>query len=235
MLPEWTVLTLILIAFSGSVTLCGLHATDMPMENAVWLFAMSCGFPCLAAILQMFALTGKSRRFPRYEGRFFLRLHEWTAYLLTLFLLLHILLAVRAEPLLWRDMWPPAGRVMQTGLAAVILLPLLILSSRTRIRKHLFGSADSFRRWHYAGAVLLLLFSVLHVILSDLSLVGGLWIVGLIALAMLTVLLPRRRGKHTTKEKISRQKNTRDYAFPVVFWLGLAGLLVPLLAAVRAD
>ncbi|MCE0743791.1 ferric reductase-like transmembrane domain-containing protein [Acetobacter sicerae] len=233
-MPGWIALAALLALLCTTFLLACAFAAGQPGTAIMWDIAMIGGYSALFALFQMFFLTGRPLDRPLYEGKFFLRLHEYTGYLVLLLAVVHVIGGVWAEPLLWRDIWPPVLPVMQTGAFAILLLVILAVVSQPRWKLAVFRNARIFRYCHYSLAAVLLCMTGLHAWQADFRIATPVLtfsLIGLITLALIVPLLvralpvPVRRGE-------KRLRNTADLAVPVVVILGCIGLLLPVLCAV---
>ncbi|AQS83578.1 MAG: ferric reductase-like transmembrane domain-containing protein [Acetobacter aceti] len=236
-MPGWIVLAALFVLFFIVFLLVFTFGGGQPGVAGVWDVAMIGGYSALFVLLQMFFLTGRPLERPFYEGKFFIRLHEYAGYLVLLLIVAHVGGGLWAEPLLLQDLWPPALPVMQTGVLASFIVIILAIVSQPRWKLAVFRNARIFRYCHYGLAAALLCLTGLHAWQADFRTampaltvsLAGLSVVALAVPLSVRVLAarPRRGGR--------RQRKTAGFALPVVVALGCVGLLVPVLCAVWLD
>ncbi|MCH4092147.1 ferric reductase-like transmembrane domain-containing protein [Acetobacter sp.] len=232
-MPGWIALAALLALLCTAFLLVCVFAAGQPGTAGLWDVTMIGGYSALFALFQMFFLTGRPLDRPVYEGRFFLRLHEYTAYLILLLVIAHVIGGVWAEPLLWRDIWPPVLPVMQTGALASLLLVILAVVSQPRWKLAVFRNARIFRYCHYGLAAILLCVTGLHAWQAGFRIATPALtfsLVGMSALALAVPLLVRALPVQSRRGE-KRLRNTAALAVPVVIILGCVGLLVPVLCA----
>ncbi|MBO1361823.1 hypothetical protein J2D73_18735 [Acetobacter sacchari] len=217
------------IVFSGAILL----VSPVPTLGLLWDMAMLCGFSALFVLLQMFALTGRPLSTPFYEGKFFIRLHEYGAYILLAFVACHIGFSLWAEPLLLEDMLPPVTGVMQTGAVTLMLLAVATFASLPPVRRTAFGTARLFRRCHSVLATLLLCAAAAHAWLAGLRL-DGFWSSVVLAVPVgvaLTLPWAARWAARPHRTPGKRARNTARFAAPVAMAILSLGAALPLLGA----
>lgn len=194
--------------------LLGLGA--MPGLGYAWDFANAAGLlgACLAGLL--FVMGGRPQPRPRYEGKFFLRLHRDLGFAAVALLLVHIVALLVDEPLLIEDLLPSAPGYMLAGLVSAVLMLVLAVSSLSRVRPRWSSSAATFRRWHYGGSLLALLLMAVHVLGAGYY-SGGAWKGALLVALMLAVAVWPRLPKSANGIR-GRQRNTAQRAT----WFALA-------------
>ena len=200
----------------------------------MWNTAMIGGYSALFTLFQMFCLTGRPLDWPAYEGKFFIRLHEYTGYLILSLVAAHVIGGLWAEPLLWRDIWPPVLPVMQTGVSATFLLLILAVVSQPRWKLVIFQNARAFRYCHYGLAAILLCVTGFHVWQADFRISKPAMTFSLAGMSALVLGVPflMRATPNQLRERGKRLRNTAGLAIPVVVILGCVGLLAPVLCAV---
>lgn len=126
-------------------------ASQMPRAPAAgpaWDWGNALGYLGLAACLLLFIYAGRPRVFPPFHGRFFASLHRDLGYAALWLVTGHVGLLLYAEPLLLEYLKPTAPLYMLAGLAALLLLLVLVISSVTGWRKRLWPDYRRFRRLH---------------------------------------------------------------------------------------
>ncbi|GEN61240.1 ferric reductase-like transmembrane domain-containing protein [Acetobacter nitrogenifigens] len=217
------------LVFVGAILLL----SPVPTLGLLWDVSMLCGFSALFVLLQMFALTGRPLSTPFYEGKFFIRLHEYGAYMLLAFVAWHIGFSLWAEPQLLEDLLPPITGVMQTGVVAATLLAIATFASLPPVRRAAFGTATLFRRSHSVCATLLLCASGAHAWLAGLRLAGFWPSVAFAALAGGAVALPwaSRQAVRPHRPPGKRARDTARFAAPVAMVMLSLGVALPFLGA----
>ncbi|NHO53041.1 hypothetical protein GOB87_03565 [Acetobacter estunensis] len=228
---DWRLLSVMLCVSALILVLGTVAVAGMPGLGQGWDFATLSGFFALATIIQMFVLTGKPLPWPRYDGRFFMRLHVGLGGLVMLFMILHVGGVLLAEPLVWKDIWPPVSRAMQAGVLAWLSLLFLLLISGKRIRGRMFGTIALFRSWHQAAAIFLLCSAGLHGWWSGYRIHNTHVLVGWIFMICLATFSPvLRKAIHRSevqRHALRRVRGMSWAAIPVIIGAG-AGSVVAL-------
>ena len=199
-----------------------------PAIGFVWDLANTLGFLALAACLLLFAYPGRPRAFPPFNGRFFANMHRHLGYLALALLAGHIGPLLYAEPLLWQHLKLSAPGYMLAGLAAAVMMTLLVISSITPLRRRIWADYHRFRALHALLALACLGSMLWHVIGSRYYLntpvkllVAAAGCVGVVA-----HYLHRRRLHHRDKASITRIRGTGGTAYTVSY--GSTAVLVVL-------
>jgi len=183
-----------------------------PAINFFWDWANSLGYLALAACLVLFLHRGRPQAFPPYSGRFFANLHRHLGYVALIFLLGHVGVLLVIEPLLLEHLKPTAPLHMLSGLAALILMLLLVVSSIPLLRRRLWRDYHRFRHVHALLAVAVLGLAFYHVTVSGFYL-NRPWKLALLAAVCLGILAYYATGKYSTVNSSSlRRRNSAGYA-----------------------
>ncbi|GAN95380.1 hypothetical protein Geu3261_0020_043 [Komagataeibacter europaeus NBRC 3261] len=158
--------------------------------STAWEVSMLCGFSALFFLLTLFALTGRPLPEPFFDGRFFLTLHRWLAWLFVGMVALHAGVVMWVDPQTLYDLWPSGAPGMQFGAAAAVLAVATPCLALQRVRRGLYATAAMFRRSHAMLAMAVLGASVFHVVATRVH-VALWWQVWLcVGIAMVACMLP---------------------------------------------
>lgn len=135
--------------------------SDVPARGGfIQDFAMALGLVGLAMLVMQFFLTARLRRITAPFGiDVIYYFHRYLAWVLCIVVLLHPLLLQWQPGLAWRSLGRDA--VLQTGLASLVLLALLMTTSVWR--KRIGMAYQQWRRLHLAASVLALALAFVHV------------------------------------------------------------------------
>ncbi|MBE7729294.1 ferric reductase-like transmembrane domain-containing protein [Komagataeibacter sp. FXV3] len=158
--------------------------------STAWEGSMLCGFSALFFLLALFALTGRPLPEPFFDGRFFLTLHRWLAWLFVGCVALHAGMVIWVDPQTLYDLWPSGAPGMQFGAAAALLAVITPCLALQRVRRGLYATAAMFRRSHALLAMAVLGASVFHVVATRVH-VARWWQVWMcIGIAVVACVLP---------------------------------------------
>ncbi|NVN37327.1 ferric reductase-like transmembrane domain-containing protein [Komagataeibacter swingsii] len=158
--------------------------------SIAWEASMLCGFSALFFLLTLFALTGRPLPEPFFDGRFFLTLHRWLAWLFVGLVALHAGGIIWVDPQTLYDVWPSGAPGMQFGAAAAALAVVTPCLALQRVRRGLYATAAMFRRSHALLAMAVLGASVFHVVATQVH-VALWWQVWMcVGIAMVACVLP---------------------------------------------
>lgn len=139
----------------------------VPAISLVWDWANALGYLGLACCLLLFIYAGRPRVFPPYSGRFFANLHRSLGYVALLLVAAHVGLLLYDQPLLLQHLKLSAPLYMLAGLAALVLLLVLCISSITALRKRIWPDYHRFKMIHAALAIGCVALSGWHIIGSS--------------------------------------------------------------------
>jgi len=154
------------IAFYLALTLSPLIVAlsiSAPLGNGFsWDFAIALGIGALGLMATMPLLTGRFRRAVAPFGiDIIFYFHHLIGLVIVGAVLLHALLLLSLEPLLWHDLKPSGSSTLHIGVGALLALILLVGSSVARKKLHL--PYDIWRKLHVLLAITTLALSVAHV------------------------------------------------------------------------
>ncbi len=206
-----------------------------PGIYAVWDLANAMGYLALSITLLLFVYKGRARGFPAYSGRFFANLHRDLGYIVALLLLAHVGLLLLAEPLLLEHIKPTAPLHMLSGLIALIVMLLLVVSSIPALRRRLWPDYHLFRHVHAVMAVAGLGLVFYHVLVSGYYL-NSLWKTGLLATVTAGIVAYYARGKYPAVPATAlRVRNSARYSHMISYGCATVALLICLLAVLMNN
>lgn len=134
-----------------------------PRVDGWWDFCMALGLAATGLLALMPVLSARWWA-PQYRAaevaRLVQQLHRWLSYLLLALLVAHVLGLVLLEPRTVDYLLPTAPAYMLAGLGALLLVLVLVLTSRFRAR--LGWASAGWRRWHAAMAATAIGLSAWH-------------------------------------------------------------------------
>ena len=136
---------------------------SMPV-SIVWDFGNYFGFSAMALMLILFAYTSQPRRFPIFNGKFFVNLHKHLGYLALLFVLAHIIVLISYEPLLLEHLKPSAPYYMLSGLLASLASLVLVVASVPFVRKKIWDRHTDFKNTHVVLSVTVMVLIFIHIL-----------------------------------------------------------------------
>jgi len=150
------------LAIALSPLIVALFVGAPPGNGFRWDFAIALGIGALGLMATMPLLTGRFRRAVAPFGiDIIFYFHRLIGLVIVGAVLLHALLLLDLEPLLWHDLKPGGNSALQVGTGALIALILLVGSSIARKIFHL--PYDIWRKLHVLLAITALALSVTHV------------------------------------------------------------------------
>jgi predicted ferric reductase len=201
-----------------------------PRINLVWDWAIYLGYLALAIGLLLFVYQGRARSFPSYSGRFFANLHRDLGYLALLLLAAHVGVLLVAEPLLLEHLKPTAPLHMMSGLLALILMLVLVLSSIPTVRRRVWPNYHLFRHIHGLLAVAIVLLVFYHVLVSGFYL-NSAWKIALMAAVGLVVLASYARDSYQLVTNSPRVRDSASYSHLISYSAALLACLYCLVLA----
>ena len=199
--------------------------------NLFWDWANYMGYLALAIGLLLFVYQGRARSFPSYSGRFFANLHRDLGYLALLLLAGHVGVLVVKEPLLLEHLKLTAPLHMMSGLLALILMLLLVISSIPTVRRHLWPNYHLFRHVHGLVAVTITLLAFYHVLVAGFYLNNPLKI-GLLGATGLLLLIQYAWGRHQfVAPRSARVRDSASYSHLISYGVAVLACLYCLVLA----
>jgi len=198
-----------------------------------WDFANLMGFFSLVLCGSLFFLTGRPLKRPRFDGKFFMTIHEFLGYALIATATVHITFTIYAEPLVLQELLPSGSWYMLSGLAATILMLLLAILSSPKARKKLFKNHKKFKNIHYIASCLALTLSGLHVFGASYYANSRFKIVFITFLVVFAIALPRLNRKDPLT--IPRRKKTAHLGRRLSLIIAITGLAISSLYAALAN
>ena len=207
----------------------------MPGVDRAWDFMMATGFVAfgLAAPLPLVVARWWAQR---QRNPAFLRqlqqLHRQLSHAVLAFALVHVGGILCLEPRTLAYLALSAPDYLLAGLVALVLVGVLVLSSRERIKRR--WPRASWRRWHAAMSAATLGLMAWHLLASGYWSVGlGAWVAlpWLVAVPTLIAWYWRRHPPvmlpvaEATRVKTVRERRTASAAWAIALWLVLACLV----------
>ncbi|MFJ4396722.1 ferric reductase-like transmembrane domain-containing protein [Pseudomonas sp. NPDC089396] len=198
-----------------------------PGIGLVWDFANISGLFSAVFMLILFIYSGRPLGKPYYDGKFFMNLHRDLGYAATALAVIHIGTLLTKEPLTLAYLLPSASWTMQSGMWAIILLIFALPVSLPSVRKKMWRTQKSFKRWHYGLSVAIMLLTLLHIVGAGFY-IKEIWkVTFLSAVAALIIFLPLLPRKPLERGDGPRKRNTGILAS----WLACCFMVVVILLA----
>jgi len=147
-----------------------------PSAGILWDWANALGYSAVGICLWLFIYSGRSHY------------HRDIGYLALLLIALHILLLLINEPLLIEHLKLSAPWYMLSGLAAVVLMALLVISSLAQFRTPFWSSYAVFQQSHKWLSISICMLIGLHLMGSNYYL-NGVWVKVFLALITLVIVV----------------------------------------------
>lgn len=196
-----------------------------------WDWANGMGYLVLAISLFLFVYKGRPRAYPAYTGRFFANLHRDLGYIALALLAGHVGILLVSEPLLLEHLKPTAPLHMVSGLMALVLMFLLVLSSIPSLRRRMWPDYHLFRHVHAVVAVTLVVLTLFHVGFSAFYL-NARWKIAMLLLLAAAVLLYYSVYRYSAPPaQVSRSRNSARYSHIISCSCALLASLACLLLA----
>ena len=202
-----------------------LFTNAKPGIGLAWDFANISGLFSAVFMLILFIYSGRPLAKPYYDGKFFMNLHRDLGYAATALAVIHIGILLIKEPLTIEYLLPSASWTMLSGLWAMILLMFALPISLPSVRKKIWGTQKSFKRWHYGLSVAIMFLILLHIVGVGFY-IKEIWkVTFLSALAVLITFLPPLPRKPLERGDGPRKRNTGILAS----WLTCSFMIVVIL------
>lgn len=195
-----------------------LMAIEANTAGLQWDLLNTMGFLAFGLSLLLFFELGKRRENSqhRFKGLFYINLHRFVAYVVLGLAVGHSIAFLVLEPVTINYILLSAPMYMLAGLAALIVLLVLVLSSETKFRRFLF---DQYKRFKYFHAVLAVLYIVLvwvHLAYSKFYLTLSISLAFLsmsVCVSLAAYYLSRRSSFLNRQKKYPRDKNGNKLPF----------------------
>ncbi len=197
-----------------------------PAISVIWDLANATAYLAVSISLLLFVYKGRARAFPAFSGRFFANLHRDFGYIVALLIVTHVGLLLLAEPLLLYHLKPTAPLHMLSGLVALVLMLLLVVSSIPAIRRRLWSNYHLFRHLHAVIAVAVLALTCHHIIVSGFYL-NSPWKLALVSVVAVGILLYYATGNYPLLSSTAhRIKNSGRYSHLISYGCVTVALLI---------